>query len=136
MEDDNGAGGLNSSSRDRLPAIQRLGPSDQVNLAGVNNFAEDPPSNSRDRLPAAQRLREQSSTNNQTRIPATLRLGIDPVRSPPIQQDVPVSAKRKLGRPLGKSRVPASPSMGKEANTKNKESTGTEGYKMSQEDQQ
>lgn len=106
------------SSRGRTPVSQRLGLSIQMNPPSDQKSAEDPTNNSRERVPASLRLGDQSSPNSQPRIPVNLRLGTGAVENPSNKLKEKTAAKRKPGRPPGRVKVPASPSLGKEATTK------------------
>lgn len=96
------------SDKSRTPASLRLGPSEPLRIT------------SSDRVPISQRLGDQSGPTSGTRGLASQRLG------PMLSVDNPASpqnkatAKKRVGRPPGKVKKPASPLVGKEGTTKNR----------------
>lgn len=107
-----------SSSQIRIPATQRLGSIEQAKGSSSGKHCSAPAPSPKERVSATKRLGGQGSPNSQARVPAALRLGPESVPSPTFIQQEQIVAKRKPGRPPGRTKVPASPSLGRDASTK------------------
>lgn len=107
-----------SSSQIRIPATQRLGSNEQAKGNSSGKHLDVPAPSPQERLSASKRLGGHVSPNSQARVPATLRLGPEPVPSSTFTQQEQTVVKRKPGRPPGRTKVPSSPSLRREASAK------------------
>ncbi|KAH0868370.1 hypothetical protein HID58_075392 [Brassica napus] len=91
-----------------IPASQRLGLNVQLDV--------NPP---RGRIPATLRLGDNStSPMSKERIPVVHRLSAAPMEEPPVKPAETAIVKRKPGRPLGRGKIQASPTLSIGTSTK------------------
>ncbi|CAN6867512.1 unnamed protein product, partial [Brassica oleracea] len=100
------------SSSERVPASQRLGPNEQAKEPNVGLVVSEGADNSRRRTPISQWLGDvATSPIKSPRVPAVLRLGTGHSGSPSKLPEDKIPLKRKPGRPPGRVRIPASPTI-------------------------
>lgn len=109
-----------NSSRGRTPASQRLGPVEQPDFGVPVKIPESSAARPEERIPASHRLGDLAAPASSSRAPVSQRIGPLPIELDPAPQMEKVPAKKRLGRPPGKAKKPASPSLGKDGTVKNR----------------
>ncbi|CAF2297288.1 unnamed protein product [Brassica napus] len=107
-----------NSAKERTPVSQRLGPVQQPMLGSSERKVDASTSRSKERIPASHRLGEQGIPTSTTRTSDPQRLDPPLIMENSTFLPDKVPAKKRLGRPPGKAKKPASPSLTKDGLSK------------------